>query len=122
MTKPAPLILSILLLLAATAEVSGSDNETPAAVSKGTDAVVAKREPVRYPQRALQERIEGWVILSFVVIESGRTENITVIDSSVDGYLKPPQLLRLKNGNINRPHGTVRLRPRPRIQPGLPLP
>jgi TonB family protein len=48
--------------------------------------------PVIYPQRALDQGIEGYVTLEFNVTKTGTLENIKVIDSSPPGYFEQEAL------------------------------
>lgn len=50
-------------------------------VSDGEYLPVVKVAPV-YPMRALQRRVEGYVIVEFVVTSSGAVTDVTVVESS----------------------------------------
>lgn len=65
-----------------------SDEINPLIVSSGKEATVLKQDPPLYPASALNKRIEGWVILSFVVNELGSTEDIFIVDSSIEGLFE----------------------------------
>lgn len=60
---------------------SGLSGETPVAEYAVSQMPRLKHEVrVPYPERALKERIEGPVVLDFVVDSSGRVRDVTVID------------------------------------------
>jgi periplasmic protein TonB len=59
------------------AEIGG----TGLVASDGEYLPVVKVAPV-YPMRALQRRLEGWVIVEFVVTASGNVRNVVVVESS----------------------------------------
>jgi TonB family protein len=50
-------------------------------VSDGEYLPIVKVQPI-YPQRALRDRIEGHVIVSFTVTTTGETDNVRVVESS----------------------------------------
>ncbi|MDD3762680.1 MAG: energy transducer TonB [Nevskiales bacterium] len=48
--------------------------------SDGEYLPIVKVQPV-YPQRALQRRIEGWVLVEFTVTASGAVKDVSVVDA-----------------------------------------
>ena len=67
---------------------------TPAAagvgfgVTDGEYLPIVKVEPV-YPQRALARRLEGYVVLEFVVTRTGTVRDIVVLDSTAAIFERP---------------------------------
>jgi|GEM_PF-4808729 len=59
------------------------------------------QEPV-YPPDALEEGIEGWVLLEFDILPNGKVENPRVIDSSPEGLFDDAALEAIK-GNTYKP-------------------
>jgi protein TonB len=60
----------------------GADIEgTDIGVSDGEYLPIVKVAPV-YPMRAIQRRVEGYVIVEFVVTASGAVTDVTVVESS----------------------------------------
>jgi periplasmic protein TonB len=59
------------------AEIGG----TGLVASDGEYLPVVKVAPV-YPMRALQRRLEGWVVVEFVVTASGSVRDVVVVESS----------------------------------------
>jgi protein TonB len=73
---------SIEIALAKPAVDFGVDiGGTGITVSDGEYLPVVKVAPV-YPMRALQRRVEGYVIVEFVVTASGAVTDVTVVESS----------------------------------------
>jgi periplasmic protein TonB len=62
-------------------EFSTEIGGTGISVSDGEYLPIVKVAPV-YPMRALQRRVEGYVIVEFIVTASGAVTNVTVIESS----------------------------------------
>ena len=44
-----------------------------------------KRVPPAYPEKAAQDNVEGFVVLSFDITETGATDNVTVVKSKPAG-------------------------------------
>lgn len=53
-----------------------------------SELIVESYSPPRYPRRAVERGIEGWVDLEFTVAQSGSTEDIMVLDASHDRYFR----------------------------------
>lgn len=53
-----------------------------------SELIVESYSPPRYPRRAVERGIEGWVDLEFTVAQSGGTEDIMVLDASHDRYFR----------------------------------
>lgn len=83
-----PQTLLFLALLSWSLHADNSDNESNVVdvLAKGTYAEPANIEAPVYPQRALRRGIEGWVIVGFVTKEDGTTDEIEVLESSIDDY------------------------------------
>jgi len=83
-----PLLLFVIAFPLAQAGDDDPEKSTAVVVSKGTDAVPVEREPPDYPVKALKDRIEGWVVVSMVVNPEGGTEDITILETSIDRYFE----------------------------------
>ena len=62
---------------------------------------LTRQEPV-YPADALEEGIEGWVLIEFDILPSGKVEDPRVIDSSPEGVFEDAALEAIK-GNTYKP-------------------
>jgi len=63
------------------------NQENVAEITRKTTHIKALHTEVpKYPRRALQRGIEGWVIVGFSVEADGTTSNIEVLGSSIDDY------------------------------------
>ncbi|NNK98886.1 MAG: energy transducer TonB [Xanthomonadales bacterium] len=79
--------LVLLFCSAAVYAVGPEAGENVAEVlSKGTDAIPISNEPPAYPRRALQDGVEGWVIVRFEINEAGHAQDIEVLETSIDDY------------------------------------
>ena len=65
-------------------------------------AVPLTRQDPIYPPDALEEGIEGWVLLEFDILPNGKVENPRVIDSSPEGLFDEAALEAIK-GNTYKP-------------------
>lgn len=64
-------------------------------VSDGEYLPVVKVVPV-YPQRALARRIEGYVVVEFVVTRTGTVRDVTVVESTAEIFERPAVEAALK--------------------------
>jgi len=78
--------LIMVFLCTCSAFASGNGTDVAEIIATGTDATPIKQEPPIYPIRALREGTEGWVVLSFSVLEDGTTADIIVLNASIEGY------------------------------------
>jgi TonB family protein len=65
-------------------------------IAKGTYAIPIKRYPPKYPAKALRAGIEGWVVVNFSVLEDGSTDDIVVLDSSIEEYFDQEAIKTVK--------------------------
>jgi len=52
----------------------------------GTYAISVQHDPPSYPTRARRAGIEGWVIVGFEIGVDGKTNDLKVVKTSIDGY------------------------------------
>ena len=52
------------------------------------DLTVLQRDTVLYPEKARKQGVEGWVVVEYTVTKSGKTKNISVIDSHPKGVFE----------------------------------
>lgn len=86
-------LLSISTALLGTAPIIAATNDTSSkeTVSETVQGVSARpmtRENPKYPYKAVQKGIEGWVLLSFVVEIDGTTSEVVVLDSSPSEFFE----------------------------------
>jgi TonB family protein len=53
-----------------------------------THAVAIKKDAPKYPRRALNQGIEGWIVVGYTILKDGSTSDIFVIDASIDNYFE----------------------------------
>jgi len=82
--EPIILFLSSLLF----SGIALGEDEGPGTVSTGTEAIRNNAVAPVYPERALSQGVEGWVLASYVVNADGTTSDIIILDSSVGGYFE----------------------------------
>jgi TonB family protein len=82
------MLLTLFLLGSSMADSGESDVNKAIPATSGTEAVPLDQPPGNYPPRALDQGVEGWVIVSFVVTPQGTTEDIEVIQSSRTGFFE----------------------------------
>lgn len=73
-------------LMLASLLVFGAEAPPPRPIPEGLSEFVYYPEattPPRYPQRALDEKLEGWVLVSLMVDAGGKVANAVVIDGCV---------------------------------------
>jgi periplasmic protein TonB len=54
---------------------------TPAPTLENKNFQLKSRVPATYPQRAMRQRVEGWVEMSFTITANGDVANIAVVDA-----------------------------------------
>ncbi len=75
-----PITARLLLCLAAFTWLSSS----PAQTADGTAASLVERVAPIYPRPARLTQTEGWVLVGYSVTEAGRTDDIHVLDASIE--------------------------------------
>ncbi|APD87024.1 energy transducer TonB [Alteromonas sp. Mex14] len=78
-------MLSIAALLAVNTALANSPVPSAKAEDKINMASPIKRVPPAYPEKAAQDNVEGFVVLSFDITETGATDNVTVVESKPAG-------------------------------------
>jgi TonB family protein len=66
------------------------------ASAKINEAWPTKRIEPNYPEKAIEENIEGYVVLEFDITETGTTDNIQVVQSSPKGVFDKNALAAFK--------------------------
>lgn len=79
-------VLLLFLIISSFSVCAGDDENLAKVLSKGTKPVPINVDTPVYPGRALQRHIEGWVIVGFVIKADGTTDEIEVLNSSIDNY------------------------------------
>lgn len=78
-------MLSIAALLTINTALANSPVPSAKAEDKINMASPIKRVPPAYPEKAAQDNVEGFVVLSFDITETGATDNVTVVESKPAG-------------------------------------
>ena len=78
-------MLSIAALLTINTALANSPLPSAKAEDKINMASPIKRVPPAYPEKAAQDNVEGFVVLSFDITETGATDNVTVVKSKPAG-------------------------------------
>ncbi|WP_334050757.1 M56 family metallopeptidase [Alteromonas gracilis] len=78
-------MLSIAALLTINTALANSPVPSAKAEDKINMASPIKRVPPAYPEKAVQDNVEGFVVLSFDITETGATDNVTVVESKPAG-------------------------------------
>ncbi|GMM73728.1 TonB family protein [Alteromonas gracilis] len=78
-------MLSIAALLTINTALANSPVPSAKAEDKINMASPIKRVPPAYPEKAAQDNVEGFVVLSFDITETGATDNVTVVKSKPTG-------------------------------------
>lgn len=82
------LTLVICTLAFSLVDLNADDKDFAEVTASGSFAVAVKKEPPKYPRKALREGVEGWVVLNYVVKKDGTTDNIVVMDASIENYFE----------------------------------
>ncbi len=79
-----------LVVLLCTFPVLAADNGSDEVeiVATGTRAKAIKKKRPIYPTRALRSGTEGWVVVNFLIKEDGTTDNIVVLNTSIENYFE----------------------------------
>ncbi|GFD77651.1 hypothetical protein KUL118_05130 [Tenacibaculum sp. KUL118] len=83
------LFAACVLSIAAMFTINTALANAPATSTK-TDAKINQASPIKrvppiYPEKAAQDNVEGFVVLSFDITETGATDNVTVVKSQPKG-------------------------------------
>ena len=81
-------MLSIAALLTINTALANSPVPSAKAEDKINMASPIKRVPPAYPEKAAQDNVEGFVVLSFDITETGATDNVTVVESKPAGVFE----------------------------------
>ncbi|PRO68395.1 M56 family metallopeptidase [Alteromonas gracilis] len=81
-------MLSIAALLTINTALANSPVPSAKAEDKINMASPIKRVPPAYPEKAAQDNVEGFVVLSFDITETGATDNVTVVKSKPAGVFE----------------------------------
>ena len=79
-------VLLLFLIISSFSVYAGNDENIAKVLRNGTKPVPINVEAAVYPRRALQRHIEGWVVVGFVIKADGTTDEIEVLNSSIDHY------------------------------------
>lgn len=77
-------------------KVEGDTTQTDLDLPKITPAKIIKRDPPRYPSRALSRDIEGWVAIEFRVNAKGEPFNIQVASAEPEGMFEKSAMRAVK--------------------------
>lgn len=89
-------MLSIAALLTVNTALANSPVPSAKAEDKINMASPIKRVPPAYPEKAAQDNVEGFVVLSFDITETGATDNVTVVKSKPAGVFDESAKVALK--------------------------
>ena len=84
------------LFMANTVLANAPQAEMKKASAKINEAWPTKRIEPNYPEKAIEENIEGYVVLEFDITETGTTDNIQVVQSSPKGVFDKNALAAFK--------------------------
>lgn len=89
-------VLSVAALLTINTALANAPAAPTKAEAKINQASPVKRIPPSYPEKAAQENIEGFVVLSFDITETGATDNVKVVRSVPAGVFDKSAKVALK--------------------------
>jgi len=94
------LFAACVLSMAAMFTINTALANAPATSTK-TDAKINQASPIKrvppiYPKKAAQDNVEGFVVLSFDITETGATDNVTVVKSQPKGIFDKSAKVALK--------------------------
>lgn len=84
------------LFMANTVLANAPQAEMKKASAKINEAWPVKRIEPSYPEKAIEENIEGFVVIEFDITETGTTDNIQVVQSSPKGVFDKNALMAFK--------------------------
>lgn len=93
------LIVTLMLVYGSVAGAQAPDTENDVAdiTAVRTHPVPIKRKPPRYPQKALRQGTEGWVVTRFTITAEGTTDDIVVVHASIDGVFEKEAIRAIKD-------------------------
>ncbi|MFZ8198346.1 M56 family metallopeptidase [Alteromonas portus] len=89
-------VLSVAALLTINTALANAPVAETKSEAKINEASPVKRVPPTYPEKAVQENVEGFVVLSFDITETGATDNVKVVKSVPAGVFDKSAIVALK--------------------------
>jgi TonB family protein len=89
-------VLSVAALLTINTALANAPVAETKSEAKINQASPVKRVPPTYPEKAAQENVEGFVVLSFDITETGATDNVKVVKSVPAGVFDKSAKVALK--------------------------
>lgn len=89
-------VLSVAALLTINTALANAPVAETKSEAKINEASPVKRVPPTYPEKAAQENVEGFVVLSFDITETGATDNVKVVKSVPAGVFDKSAKVALK--------------------------
>jgi TonB family protein len=85
-------LLLVFFAFSALADTSTNSDKSVEILRMESKAELLKLDQPIYPQRALRHGTEGWVVIRLVIKPDGTTEDIEVVDSSIENYFEDAAL------------------------------
>ena len=89
-------VLSIAAMLTINTALANAPVAETKSEAKINQASPVKRVPPSYPEKAAQQNVEGFVVLSFDITETGATDNVKVVKSVPAGVFDKSAKVALK--------------------------
>ena len=89
-------VLSIAAMLTINTALANAPVAETKSEAKINQASPVKRVPPTYPEKAAKENVEGFVVLSFDITETGTTDNVKVVKSVPAGMFDKSAIVALK--------------------------
>ena len=89
-------VLSVAALLTINTALANAPVAETKSEAKINEASPIKRVPPTYPEKAAQENVEGFVVLSFDITETGATDNVEIVKSVPAGVFDKSAKVALK--------------------------
>ncbi|TKB03416.1 M56 family metallopeptidase [Alteromonas portus] len=89
-------VLSVAALLTINTALANAPVAETKSEAKINEASPVKRVPPTYPEKAAQENVEGFVVLSFDITETGATDNVEIVKSVPAGVFDKSAIVALK--------------------------
>ncbi|WP_394221280.1 TonB family protein [Alteromonas gracilis] len=89
-------VLSIAALLTVNTALANGPSAPEKSEAKINEASPVKRVPPIYPAEAAEKNVEGFVVLSFDITETGATDNVKVVKSKPEGVFEKSAKVALK--------------------------
>jgi TonB family protein len=87
---------SLVFSAVVVADGARGDQQAVSPANMATKAELITSPPPIYPKQALRNKIEGWVVVRLVVRPDGATDQIEIIDSSIDKIFDKPAIEAVK--------------------------